>query len=836
MKNKQRFGDVAQHLHDAGYDITPLSGKRPVIDKWASIDADDALVSKWLNKYPRSNVGIQTRHTPAVDIDIYDADAAEEMEAWCLENLSDEAPVRVGQAPKRLLLFRTDEPFRKVKHRWVDEDGKEHAIEVLGAGQQFVAFGIHPDTKKPFEWTSIESPLDLAVDDLPELTREDVSRLMDAFDAMAKRRGWKPKGSKSMVVSNAESGFEDDDDALLGVAGKADDLDDADIRDALSNIDIDACDYDRWLTIGMALHHQYDGGDTGLELWDEWSTDSEHYDYDEIKAKWASFNVVRSGGKPTTIATVLKFAKENARAKAKDDFEREMTRIKACSDVDELFEDVAVALGKVITLPHQLQTAATALQSRMTELNGVKMPIADVRKVLTAASRGKGSKKGDVPEWVEDFVWVEGEDRFYSLSERKAISVKSYNARYDRHMLTPEDKAMRVAVPSTRAADAALTLYEASRVDGLIYLPGLDQIVQAGHGETYVNTYDDRDVPVAKKPKTDEERAALDAVRLHFRTLFPDDRERRILLSFLAHHVQNPTERVNWAVLVQGVEGAGKTWMQNLMAAVLGPKNVKPVKPTSLFADFNGWAEGSQMAFVEEIRLRGHDRFEVLDKIKDVITNDTIEVTRKGKDPVTRPNTQSYVLLTNWQDALALSDNDRRYFILRTALQNKRDLKAFLAQHPDHFANIFGAVAEHPEVLRWWLERMKLHEEFNAGGHAPDTESKRLMAALTGSDEQDAIGLLIEQAPFPDCSDYLLNITKLGSRLADMEGDFVVPQTRAMKAMLEQIGFTFIGKFRVEGRYQRFYTRRPDLFRGKDDTAIGVAVRMILDGEEPELI
>src|SRR5690606_3888427 len=175
---------------------------------------------------------------------------------------------------------------------------------------------------------------------------------------------------------------------------------------------------------------------------------------------------------------------------------------------DELFDSVARTVGKIALLPHQLQTAATEMQKRMVELSGVKMPIADVRKTLANAGKGRPAKEG-TPEWVEDFVWSEGEDRFYSLSERKSLSTKSYNARYDEHMLSAEEKAMKVAVPATRAADAAFTLYRIKRADGLIYLPGCDQIVKFGHGETYVNTYDDRDVPEIVRPETDEEKEAL---------------------------------------------------------------------------------------------------------------------------------------------------------------------------------------------------------------------------------------------------------------------------------------------------------------------------------------
>ncbi|MGO7785766.1 DNA primase, partial [Rhizobium ruizarguesonis] len=50
----------------------------------------------------------------------------------------------------------------------------------LGQGQQFVAFGTHPDTGKAYEWT-VASPLDVPLADLPEINADAV----DAFVAKA---------------------------------------------------------------------------------------------------------------------------------------------------------------------------------------------------------------------------------------------------------------------------------------------------------------------------------------------------------------------------------------------------------------------------------------------------------------------------------------------------------------------------------------------------------------------------------------------------------------------------------------------------------------------------
>lgn len=837
MTEGNLFSQIGETLIENGYDLVLIrqGEKRPAMDDWTSLDITSKHVAEWAKKHPRANVGIQTRRTPAIDIDVYDAIVAAEMEAWCLEHLSADAPVRIGKAPKRLLVFRSDKPFRKMKSTFVDDAGTKHAVEILGEGQQFVAFGIHPDTKRPFRWESIESPVDLPVDNLPVLTQADAQRVLDAFAEIAKRHGWKQYkgGSKALVPASDPTDDFGDDDALLTISQRCDDLDDADVRDALSLVQENADDYDHWLQVGMALHHQYDGDSTGLEIWHEWSGVAHNYDSDALDAKWESFNTSRDSGKPTTFRYVLGLAKDAAKQRTKDEFERVKNLISSCTDVDELFDSVATKVCALSLQPHQLEKAAVLMQERVQEIDHVKMPIAKIRTALTKKRVGRSADEADKPDWVVDFVWDEVSDCFYSLSERIELSIRSYNARYDRHMLSPEDKALGRAIPEVRAADAALTVYGVLHVGGKVYLPGVSQLVQLDDGWR-VNIYDDRGVPECAEAKSKEQKAALRAVLRHFEVLFPDKRERELLISYLAYQVQCPTERINWAVLIQGVEGAGKTWMQNLMAAVIGRKNVGPVRAASLFTDFNGWAEGRKMIFVEEIRVRGHDRYEVLEKIKTNITNDVLEITKKGKDPYSSPNVTCYMMFTNHADALSLSDNDRRYFILSTHFQSKHQLAAFLKSSPSHFRDIFRAVAEHPDVLRGWLMAFQLHAEFDPMGTAPMTADKGHMRDINMSDEEEKVVDLLNEAETPDCTDVLLNATTLPDKIQMAGGGF--PKTRTLRAILDQMGFRFLGRFRIEGSMARFYTRRPDLFPSKEYGDILSRIRRIVAGEEPEFL
>src|SRR5690606_1263030 len=64
--------------------------------------------------------------------------------------------------------------------------GQIHRVEVLGRGQQFVAYHVHPDTGRPYEWTDLLGGLEyVRADGLPVLTEAQVRAALAAFDEMA---------------------------------------------------------------------------------------------------------------------------------------------------------------------------------------------------------------------------------------------------------------------------------------------------------------------------------------------------------------------------------------------------------------------------------------------------------------------------------------------------------------------------------------------------------------------------------------------------------------------------------------------------------------------------
>jgi hypothetical protein len=180
-----------------GYCPTPCAGKRPVLSEWQKrLDPIEHEIQGWSRSFPAArNTGILARNTPALDIDLLDDGAAQAVEDLATEWFEEHGWILVrGRegAPKRLIPFRTDDPFEKqaitFAPRLVNGKAVAEKLEILGDGQQFVAFGNHPDTGKPYKWEG-RSPLDTPRAALPytyrwearELIREATKLLVGQF-------------------------------------------------------------------------------------------------------------------------------------------------------------------------------------------------------------------------------------------------------------------------------------------------------------------------------------------------------------------------------------------------------------------------------------------------------------------------------------------------------------------------------------------------------------------------------------------------------------------------------------------------------------------------------
>lgn len=289
------FDEAAAQLADNGYLPIPIAPgrKNPTIAEWTTYrysPRDEA--------HAGCGIGFLTGqgNTPiiGIDCDITNKELLKLLQDEIIK-LSGGKPImaRVGRSPRVLYVVRTEGSFSKmVSKKFIDGNGEEHQLEVLANGQQFVGYGIHAKTHKPYTWLGKANPLNTPADALAVVPAEKAQALIDLVNEYGKKRSWSASRevSRGGRQANLATGPLTEFDVACMRCG---DIPLEEARKILSHIDAD--EYKTWLDVGMALHLEYAASDEALNLWDDWSRKSSNYPeegFDALAAKWNTFKEV----------------------------------------------------------------------------------------------------------------------------------------------------------------------------------------------------------------------------------------------------------------------------------------------------------------------------------------------------------------------------------------------------------------------------------------------------------------------------------------------------------------------------------------------------------------
>jgi hypothetical protein len=598
--------------------------------------------------------------------------------------------------------------------------------------------------------------------------------------------------------------------------------------------------YDKWVKVGMAIHHQVGGDKAGALAWAEWSKQCDErelvngegtrivFDAQEIKDKWRSFGR-RARGKPTRFDYVIAGAGGRIREIAPigdqtllDDVLDDARNIASVDDWQRLKERVGRLTLRQLPSDHRAMIAKVVGEGWA---KGAGIGKTEIREALKAGKIKKetGANPGESqrPEWLDGWVYVESTCQFYTLALNYGIKREAFNAKFDR--------MSECLVAEKRAADVALIDYQIPTVVDTFYFPGADSIFEY-EGKLMVNSYWDRRVePCAVWD--DEAQQTVGAFERHMAFLFSDERERRLIIDWMAFVVRNPGKRVNWALMIQGAQGIGKSYLVVALQAIMGD-GVKSLDPSAISGRFTGWAHGSLVNAVEELRISGTNKWEILDRLKPFITNATVQIEEKGRDHRTVPNFPSYIFFTNHKDALPIVEDDRRYCIIFSDIQSEAELFNRLGGKDEtakYFDHLFGLTNKRPDALRKYLDEWKYSSEFQNQGRAPETKSKRMINQLSVSDDQLIIEDAIDRHDCACINRQVVDITWL-NELCKVDGD-ELPQTRALTSILLRMGFSPIEKRRVKiGKTGKYHY----VWKGamvSDSTAVQITRDFHEDGE-----
>lgn len=537
------------------------------------------------------------------------------------------------------------------------------------------------------------------------------------------------------------------------------------IEAALIHIPAD-CGYDEWVKIGMAVHSEL--GESGLPVWDWWSQRGGKYPgAEEIATKWRSF---KAGS--VSAGTLFHIAKANG--------------------------------WRPPLPPKQAPQAAFSADPKTGE--------------ITAPANDNEESQSN--RMVREWAFVAAQRKFIHVPTMRLLDVDAFNLEH-LHIMEqelPETKKMKPAEFVRRIANSSV-------VHDLMYLPTMwngDPFFTLD-GIKYLNTYNANTVPVSD-PNWELHDAWQVCLR-HIQNIIPDGWEQ--VLQWLAHNVQHPGKKILWAPVIVGIPGDGKTTLSKMLTAAMGRNHTQAVGPDTLNSDFNGWAEGKCVTTFEEIRAKGHSRHDFMNKLKPLITNEVVDVVSKGKNSRNVINTQNYLALSNFRDALVLDSDDRRWGVFFTRFTSSDQLKretgaAYWARVNDY------AIKEHAAVIRGWLLSVDL-SSFDPNESPAMTDAKRFMIGHSFSSDAQSIAEIVGAGAYGVNHD-VIETKALNDALKSQEGRPM--QTSRMAAALRELGFAKIEKtIKWNGRPCWIWTRTP--FQVDDTALCKERIRHALDEHKP---
>jgi hypothetical protein len=821
MAARRYLEEFGVRIADNGYEVIPIipGEKRPAGEKWQKFDGSAEGVGDHIADGKGAyGVGIKSRYAPAVDIDVLDNEVNREIQA-IVEEVAGKSPLRrVGLYPKVLWVYRAEpgETWPKVDTgEWFDPVGRKAKVEILADGQQFVAAHIHPDTGKPYQWLD-GSVLNVARAELPTLTHEQAEEIKQRSLQVFIGHGWIKKSKNA--ITRLQNPM-DDDDPFSAYRPKVQ-IGDGELERRLMAIK-DNEDHDTWFQIGMALYHQFDGSQQGFDLWDQWSQGASNYDSKELEKRWPTFDNKDRSHTPITCRIVLKLSKDAAVAEARETLKDILKAIEESADTDALVE-VCNTIKHIEFATHVREVLLGKIKGKWKDLTKEMPRIGFIRDLI----RYENKEIISAPPWAKNWTYLSQTDSFYNYRDRSEVNRIAFNSLNARHLISPGERLEGKATPEQSPADMALNLYQIPTVYNRMYMPGYPDLYEY-KGLPYINSYSDADIPELPAEISPVQQAAIDTFLGHFIHLVEDAQDRAILLDWIAYVVQNPGKRINWAILLQGAEGDGKSFFRDMLEQVLGG-NVNGINGTALEEKYNAWAEGAMLCFVEDVRLHGNNRFDAVNKLKPMITNTMVSIRRMQTDSYEVVNTMNYMATSNLKDAVPVTDEDTRFFPIFTRYQTPEALDRFKLSNPNYYRQLYGLTSdsEFAGAIRHYLLNHKFSMWFDPKARAPRSSYKQEMILLNRSEEQNALRDSLEESVLDDYSELLLDSGKLADQF--MGSDALPPKGKALNRLLSQHGFTLLGRFKIGGEKRQYWSMKPEAWpRTEMDRAD--AIRDFLD-------
>lgn len=599
-------------------------------------------------------------------------------------------------------------------------------------------------------------------------------------------------------------------------------------REILKHISPD-CSRKEWIDVAMALRHQFPEDEAGAyDLFDKWSAVGTKYQGGhETVTQWKSVKEQPRGRAPVTIRTLLKMGMDagwKGADKVREEGFQDVQKwlMFGCETQTQLTNEGIKRIAAAPLLSHTeegmlLRTMVTQLKEKYHQSVGVTELKADLQKAKDATRMQKNAEK-EIGAWACGWVFVTATKEFCLRATGQRADMLAFDAINSRYLLPTADdlqsKGQQVTQGALLTPICKPSLYVLNHalcrtVDDYDYDPSNpEEDIISYNMKRFLNTYRPSYKFADQRLADYAEEVFLD----HLCNLVAEPELRTIILDWMAFHVQHPGEKVRWAILLQGAHGNGKTVIADALCAVLGDDNVNIINSNTLKKGWSEWGTGAQVVFMEEIRVTGKDRMEVVNSLKEPITNRRITINRRGVDTETAINRTNYMAFTNFHNAIPIEANDRRWCVIKSAIQNREQVAALRERDPQYFKRLHDMCETHAAGLRYFLENRTISPSFD-----PDmvlrTKYLEEMIHDTANELVTIISQIIEDAENPYVTEAVVAV---GSMIMAMKDQGIEDVSKYQAAtLLREMGYTEAGRHLVGTMKQDVWVRK-DMLAGRN--------------------
>ena len=184
----------------------------------------------------------------------------------------------------------------------------------------------------------------------------------------------------------------------------------------------------------------------------------------------------------------------------------------------------------------------------------------------------------------------------------------------------------------------------------------------------------------------DEVEGLVEPIIRHIREVMADGDKghTNYVIDWIANIIQKPWEKTNVAIMLYGKEGCGKGILIDwLRRSVLGAHCTHQTSDpdNDIFGRFAGGLINKVLVQIDEVKALHAQR----DKLKNIITSDTIRSEKKAVDTITVNNYANLLFTSNNDNALAVATDARRFVLFRCSAKYKGN-KSYFTELRKHLA------------------------------------------------------------------------------------------------------------------------------------------------------